>query len=110
MAGIEGLGGWRAHSGCLPARGQPAKLAQLDDAGTSMQGMNHANMPGMNHGNMQGMQGHNMSGMSMQDMMAHCRQMQADTRAGRQLSPDMQAMMEHCNMMGGSSRGQSRSR
>ncbi|USQ74515.1 hypothetical protein [Roseomonas sp. TAS13] len=56
------------------------------------------------------MQGHNMSGMSMQDMMAHCRQMQADTRAGRQLSPDMQAMMEHCNMMGGSSRGQSRSR
>jgi uncharacterized protein involved in copper resistance len=84
--------------------------ATQHSGGAGMQGMNHSNMPGMNHGSMHGMQGHNMSGMSMQDMMAHCRQMQADTRAGRQASPDMQAMMAHCNMMGGSSQGQSRSR
>ena len=89
---------------------QPASATGRMD---SMQGMDHSNMPGMNHGNMQGMsgmQGHNMSGMSMQDMMAHCRQMQADASAGRPIPPNMQSMMAHCNMMSGSSQGQSRSR
>ncbi|MCG7351875.1 hypothetical protein M0638_21150 [Roseomonas sp. NAR14] len=88
-----------------------AAMQRPDSAG--MQGMDHSNMPGMNHGNMQGMsgmQGHNMSGMNMQDMMAHCRQMQADASAGRPIPPDMQSMMAHCNMMGGSSQGRSRSR
>ncbi|MCR0984138.1 hypothetical protein [Roseomonas populi] len=82
---------------------QPASATGRMD---SMQGMDHSNMPGMNHGNMQGMsgmQGHNMSGMNMQDMMAHCRQMQADASAGRPIPQDMQAMMAHCNQMGGAS-------
>jgi hypothetical protein len=57
----------------------------------------------MDHSNMPGMQGHNMSGMSMQDMMAHCRQMQAGAHRGTAMSPDMQAMMAHCNEMSGSS-------
>jgi hypothetical protein len=74
----------------------PSAATQRPDS-ASMQGMSHS-----------GMQGHNMSGMSMQDMMAHCRQMQADARRGGTTSPDMQAMMAHCNQMqsqGGTSSG-----
>jgi hypothetical protein len=62
-------------------------------------------MQGMSHS---GMQGHNMSGMNMQQMMEHCRQMQADASRGTRMSPDMQAMMAHCNQMqsqGGTSSG-----
>ena len=115
--GFLGPEGTFSHQALLSATGlgadvEPVALADNHEAG-AMQGMDHSNMPGMNHGNMQGMsgmQGHNMSGMNMQDMMAHCRQMQADAIAGRPIPPDMQSMMAHCNMMGGSSQGRSRSR
>jgi hypothetical protein len=60
-------------------------------------------MPGHNMGAMQGqsmggMQGHNMGGMNMQQMMAHCQQMRAQSSQGT-LSPQMQQMMQHCQMM-----------
>jgi hypothetical protein len=45
-----------------------------------------------------GMQGHNMGGMNMQQMMAHCQQMRAQSSQGT-LSPQMQQMMQHCQMM-----------
>ncbi|PHK93033.1 hypothetical protein SAMN02745194_04715 [Roseomonas rosea] len=86
---------------------QPSGQAAASSGG-GMSGMDHSNMPGMSHSNMQGMQGHNMSGMSMQDTMAHCRQMQADAGRGARMSPDMQAMMAQCSQMqsqGGSTSG-----
>jgi hypothetical protein len=84
-----------APQGASPqASAPPASQMSLQPAAPSGGGMQ-----GMDHSNMQGMQGHNMSGMSMQDMMAYCRQMQADARHGTAMSPDMQAMMAHCNQM-----------
>ena len=97
-----------APQGALPQASAPtsAELPRQPAAGSTTQPSSAMgrtdSMQGMDHSNMQGMQGHNMSGMSTQDMMAHCRQMQANIRPGATMSPDMQTMMAHCNQMGGS--------
>jgi hypothetical protein len=48
---------------------------------------------------MSGVQGHSMAGMDHQAMMAQCADMRRQVQQGGRLTPDMQQMMAHCDQM-----------